>query len=73
MPQRFRLFIFLIAVVSTLTLAGTPSASATDGLICGVPEDPIPCSTFNTARCVYSYNPATNCCVAQRLCVQYCC
>ncbi|MFL6234833.1 MAG: hypothetical protein ACJ76N_16990 [Thermoanaerobaculia bacterium] len=73
MTQRIRLLLLLAAVTLILALAGAPSVSAAHGLICGGPDDPIPCSTFNTASCVYSYDRAANCCYAQSGCLGHCC
>jgi hypothetical protein len=53
--------LFLLALVLVLTTAGDSSASK-PGLICGTPDDPIPCSSFNTAQCTYSLDRAANCC-----------
>ena len=75
MTRRSRLLLLLLAVTLTLVLAETPGVSAGhhDGLICGTPNDPIPCSTFDNGGCIYSYNAASNCCVAHLGCIGYCC
>ena len=75
MNRRIRLLLLLIVVTVTLALAGTPSVSAGhhDGLICGTPNDPIPCSTFDNGNCIYSYDAASNCCVAHVGCLGVCC
>ena len=65
--------LFLLALALVMVVAGDSSA-AKPGLICGTPDDPIPCSTFNGGRCTYHYDAATNCCKAFTSgCLQQCC
>ena len=53
--------LFLLGLLMVLT--GVGQSSAESGLICGWPDDPIPCSTFNTSSCTYTLNEAANCCI----------
>jgi len=53
--------LFLLALTLVLMAAGNVSAKP-KGLICGTPNDPIPCSNFNTSGCTYFLNQAANCC-----------
>ena len=66
----------LLLLVSVMVLAGIGDLSAAKpGLICGTPDDPIPCSTFNTGQCTYTYHHASNCCVPSQgpPCLGICC
>jgi hypothetical protein len=67
--------LFLLALALVLTATGNVSASK-PGLICGTPDDPIPCSTFNTSTCTYTLDRAANCCdpsIPSPSCLGICC
>jgi hypothetical protein len=64
--------LLLLAVLMTMVTVGDLSAKK-PGLICGTPDDPIPCSTFDNGTCIYTYNQAANCCYAHSGCLGYCC
>ena len=69
-----RRLLLLLLLVVLVALAGIGDLSAAKpGLICGTPDDPIPCSTYNNGQCSHSYNRDTNCCVASGPCVNRCC
>jgi hypothetical protein len=74
MRNRLRI---LLLVVLLLALAGIGDLSASKppgGLICGTPDDPIPCSTYDTSQCTYTYDHASNCCKAGGFpCLNRCC
>ena len=65
----------LLLLTLLMTLAAVGDLYATKpGLICnGDPHDTIPCSTFNNGTCTYTYNAASNCCVASGGCLNRCC
>jgi len=78
MSHRLRTLLLLVLTL-TLTLvgvAGVTAAPKPKGLICGTPDDPIPCSTFDnpSAGCYYTYQASSNCCVAALFgCLNHCC
>ena len=76
MSHRLRMLLLLVLTLA-LTLVGAAGVSAKPkGLICGTPDDPIPCSTFDnpSGGCYYTYQASSNCCVASHFgCVNYCC
>jgi hypothetical protein len=70
--NRLRILL-LLTLALVLTAAGDLSA-ARPGLICGTPDDPIPCSTFNGGGCIYTYDRDSNCCLpSSPPCLGICC
>lgn len=73
--MRNGLRILLLLAVLTVVIGIGDLSAGKPGLICGTPDDPIPCSTFDTEQCSYTYHRASNCCVPSSgfPCLGICC
>lgn len=62
MRNRLRILL-LLGLAPVLMVVGNLSANPKPkGLVCGTPDDPIPCSSFNNGTCSYVLDSAANCC-----------